>query len=70
MTSTHVILAFIVAILVALGSGMVFLVRDQGSRRRTVTALSLRIGLSIALILFLVIGYRMGWIHPHGLAGP
>lgn len=61
------IIAFLLAILVALGAGLVFLVRDDGGQNRVVTALTLRIGLSLALIAFLVLGYWLGWIEPHGL---
>lgn len=62
-----IIALFLLAIVTALMAGMVFLVKDDGSRRRTVGALTLRIGLSLALIAFLVLGYLLGWIQPHGL---
>ena len=54
-------------ILFALGSGLYYLVKDTGNSKRTVKALSWRIGLSIALFLFLFIAYSMGWIQPHGI---
>lgn len=59
-----VIVAFLIAIVIALGSGMVFLVKDTDGTR-TVRALTWRIGLSVALIVVLVVGYWMGWITPH-----
>lgn len=65
--ANSVIIVFLLAIVAVLLAGMVFLVRDGGSRRRTVGALTLRIGLSLALIAFLVAGYFLGWIEPHGL---
>lgn len=65
--TTSVIVAFLIGIVAALLAGMVFLVKDDGSRRRTVGALTLRIGLSLALIAFLVAGYFLGWIQPHGI---
>lgn len=64
-----IIIAFLVAIVASLASGMVFLIRDPSSRRRTVTALTVRIGLSLLLIAFLVLAYFMGWIRPHGIMG-
>lgn len=67
MNSSHVIVGFLVVIVIALFSGLFFLVSDEGNKRRTLRALSIRIGLSLALILFLVVGYLMGWIKPHGL---
>jgi hypothetical protein len=54
-------------ILFALGSGLYYLVHDAGQSKRTVKALSWRIGLSLALFLFLFIAYILGWIHPHNL---
>ena len=67
MNSTHVIIGFLVVIVIALFSGLFFLVSDEGNKRRALRMLSIRIGLSLALILFLVIGFLMGWIKPHGL---
>lgn len=34
---------------------------------RMVRALALRVGLSIALFAFILIAYKMGWIHPTGI---
>jgi hypothetical protein len=62
-----VIVLFLLAIVTALMAGMVFLVKDGSSRRRTMGALTLRIGLSLALIAFLTLAYLLGWIEPHGL---
>ena len=61
------IVVFLLAIIAALGSGLVFLVRDSGDTRRTVKALTWRIGLSLALIGLLVIGYLTGIVQPHNL---
>jgi len=43
-------------------SGLVFLYRDRGAGLRTVKALTVRIGLSIALFLLLLAGFRFGLI--------
>ncbi|MCU0950287.1 MAG: twin transmembrane helix small protein [Burkholderiaceae bacterium] len=56
-------LAF-VGILVSLGSALVFLMRDKGATNRTVNALTVRVGLSIALLVFIWFSYWMGWIEP------
>ena len=58
-----IILAFI-GIIVSLGSALVFLVRDRGGSSRTVHALTVRVGLSVALFLFILFSYWMGWIEP------
>ena len=62
-----IILISMIFILVSLVSGIVFLVRDSGKSDRTVKALSIRIGISVALFLFLFIAFYMGWIKPHGV---
>lgn len=51
-------------ILVALGSALMFLVRDRGSTNRTVNALTVRVALSVLLLLFIWFSYWMGWIQP------
>jgi hypothetical protein len=51
-------------ILVALASALLFLVRDRGGTHRTVNALTVRVGLSVALLLFIWFSYWMGWIEP------
>ena len=56
-------LAF-VGILASLGSALFFLMRDKGTTNRTVNALTVRVGLSIALLLFIWFSYWMGWIEP------
>ncbi len=51
-------------ILVALGAALMFLVRDRGSTTRTVNALTVRVALSVLLLLFIWFSYWMGWIEP------
>jgi len=61
-----VILAFI-GILGSLASALVYLMKDKGATNRTVNALTVRIGLSVALFLFVLFAHRMGWIQSTGL---
>ncbi|STX28117.1 Protein of uncharacterised function (DUF2909) [Legionella beliardensis] len=61
------IITVMLVILAALGSSLIFLVRDEGKTKRTVKALTWRIGLSLALFLFLFLAFSMGWIKPHAL---
>lgn len=51
-------------ILVALGSALMYLVRDRGTTNRTVNALTVRVALSVLLLLFIWFSYWMGWIEP------
>ena len=62
-----VVVVMLVLILGSLGSGLFFLMSDRGQNRRTVKALTLRIGLSVALFLLLMLAYFAGLIKPHGL---
>lgn len=62
-----IILVLLFAIVVSLFSGLYFMFKDNSQTKRMVNALTVRVALSIALIAFLIIGYLMGWIHPHGV---
>lgn len=70
MFAKTVILLLLGAILVALFTGAYFMLKDKSSNdnRRTVRALTWRVGLQVSLILFLILAYFMGWIQPHALA--
>lgn len=57
----------LLAILASLGSGLVYLVRDQRGSDRLLRALTWRIGLSVGLFALLVIGAWLGWIEPGNL---
>lgn len=57
-----ILLLLLIGVLASLFSGLFFLYRDQGAGDRTVKALSVRIGLSIAIFALLLLGYRFGLI--------
>ena len=61
-----VILLFLGAIILALALAGFFLVGDEGKPGRTVTALKIRIGLSVALFAFLIIAGYVGLLQPAG----
>ncbi len=70
MTSL-VIIAFI-AILASLGTALFFMMRGgrnpaEGSRKMA-WALGVRIGLSILLFACILIAWKLGYIHPTGIA--
>ena len=52
------------AILASLASGLVYLFKDDSDSRRTVRALTWRIGLSLALFVLLLVAYWAGLIEP------
>ena len=67
MLAKIIVIAFMLVILYCLGSGLIYLLKDHGNGKRTVKALTWRIGLSISLFLLLIIGFYTGLITPHGI---
>lgn len=66
--SFKIVVAFILLLILAsLGSGLVFMIRDQGRGPRAVKALTMRIALSVGLFFLLLLAYVAGLINPHGL---
>jgi succinate dehydrogenase/fumarate reductase cytochrome b subunit len=64
---TLLIVGFLILILWNLGAGLYYMLVDKGTTKRTVNALTKRIALSVALILFVALAIYMGWITPHGV---
>ena len=67
MFTKIIIILILLIIIVSLGGALVYLLKDRNRSHRTARALTFRIGLSLALIIFLVLAYNVGWLHPHGL---
>ena len=63
----YIVIGGLAAVLVALFSALYYLYHDRGHGTRMVKLLAVRVALSAALVAFLVISYRMGWIAPNGL---
>ncbi len=58
----------VIAALVVAGKAMLQDGRDGAPKtNRMARALAWRVGLSIALFLFVLLSYKMGWIHPTGV---
>lgn len=62
-----VVFLILAGILISLGSGLYYLSKDGQGSPRVLKALKIRVSLSIALILFLLISYMAGWISPDTL---
>ena len=67
MLAKAFILICMVIIIIALGSGLFFLVYDEGKTKRTVTSLTFRIALSLLLFILLFVAFHFGIIQPHGI---
>ena len=60
----YVVIVMLLAIVGSLGSAAVFMLRGRGDSRRMAKALALRVGLSVALFLLLMLGYFFGFFRP------
>ncbi|NRT57095.1 DUF2909 domain-containing protein [Sphaerotilus uruguayifluvii] len=68
-------LAFVVILAALASAGLFMLRRDSGAQAgsdaapkgRMARALAVRVGVSIAIFLFVLIGHQLGWIAPTGL---
>ncbi len=60
------VLLIFAGILASLGSGLFYLVRNKGDSGQVARALTVRISLSVALFLLLMLAWYAGLIQPHG----
>ena len=60
-----IVIIFSIIILGSLASALYYMIKDRGSGERTVKALTVRITLSIALFLLLMLGFYSGLISTH-----
>ncbi|MCF6301465.1 MAG: DUF2909 domain-containing protein [Proteobacteria bacterium] len=61
------IIASLLFILFSLASAMFHLVKSKGQSGNTLRFLTVRIVISVALFMFIILALKMGWIVPHGL---
>ena len=62
------IIGVLLGIIVSLGSALFNLSRKERDSRKVARDLTIRIGLSVALFVLLMIAWHLGIIAPHGLA--
>jgi len=63
----YVVIAVLLMIVASLGSAVFFMMRDRGNSKRMVKALAIRVGLSVALFAFLMLGSYFGLLRNHHL---
>lgn len=57
-----IIIAALIGIVASLSTGLFHLVSDKGKSKSMVRALTVRIVLSVALFLFLILAWSQGWL--------
>lgn len=67
-----IIIIALLAVLAALASAGVFMLRKDDSTdgqrdKKMARALAVRVGLSVALFLFILLSWHFGWIEPKGI---
>ncbi|NCF26192.1 MAG: twin transmembrane helix small protein [Gammaproteobacteria bacterium] len=67
MLSKVLIIVIFLGIIGSMGSALFFLIKDKGQSDRTLKALTVRIGVSIALFALLFVLWGLGLISPHGV---
>lgn len=60
MLTKIIILTMLALILASLFSALFYMMKDKGKGERTVKALTLRISLSIALFILLLVSFKLG----------
>ena len=63
----HILVAIaLVGILAALAAAGFFMLRNKAGTRQMARALTVRISVSVALFLLILLSWKMGWIEPTG----
>lgn len=57
-----VILVLLLLIVISLFAALFAFIKDKGQTNRMVNALFVRVGLSVALIIFLLVGHQLGYL--------
>lgn len=60
-----IVVVLLILIMISLGRGLWFLWRDGENSTEVVKSLTWRIGLSVLLFAFLLLGMWLGWVQPH-----
>lgn len=61
------IIATLIGIVISLGQALFHMASGNGDSAKTARALTVRISLSVALFVFLLVGWYLGLIEPHNV---
>ena len=67
LSMRYIVIGALILIVATLASALYYLYHDRGQGMRMVKALAIRVALSAALIIFLLVSYKLGWIGDTGL---
>lgn len=67
MFAKIIVVAILLGIISSLGMALYYMMKDRGGSTRTARALTVRIGVSIALFALLLVLGATGVIEPHGI---
>lgn len=60
-----IVIITLLVILGSMGSAFFFMMRENDDSDRMVKALTWRVGLSVGLFAFLMVGHYVGWFQPN-----
>ena len=61
------IVVILLFIIFSLGQAMYYMIKGKGQSKNTVRFLTVRIAVSFALFLFIILALKMGWLQAHSL---
>ena len=61
------IFVVLAAIVLSLGSALYHLATGKGDSNMMMRSLTVRISLSVLLFILIMVGWKVGLIHPHGI---
>ena len=67
MFAKIIVIAIFLGIIFSLGNALYYMVKDGGNSSRSARALTVRIGVSVALFALLLVLGATGVIEPHGV---
>jgi cytochrome bd-type quinol oxidase subunit 2 len=62
-----VVVCALLAIVASLGTALFHLSSGKGDSKKMVRALTVRVALSVALFVLILLGWRLGLVTPHGV---
>lgn len=65
MIIKYLIVIVMIAIVISLGSGLFFMLKNEGGSKQMVNSLTVRIALSVTLFVLLFVAWYFGLIQPH-----